>query len=481
MNILIADDSKGSRDVLRYLIVKQVQANISEAGNGIDALSIMKSMPTDILITDIKMPQMDGIELIEHAKKLNPEIQIIVFSAFGNFEFAKKVLQFGVINYLLKPINVEEFSKTLTKVTDNYKNMLKKLSVKQFDETVLSKLAEEKPLPEPLSNYSALIFLQAKASVNAEIPEKYFENLKCEYLLKGCKNGFYILIDKKEGLTENELSEFYNTLADELEVYICCARFENSSYSLYRAYHGVTDEMRENRFFEKPYGSYTININAEKPFNDISFIYEQARKAGKLAAQNPENIEVEIDALIKQIHENAVSSKQCKYIFTEFIKQLFINGGSSGIHDTAVERINSAEYLSSIKSCIKLTLSELSEKQSYSTNDSSASPIIQTALEIIRNEYMYDINRTTVANRIYISSAYFSHLFKKETGKNFSQYLNEYRMNRACTLLRSSTYNIYSIAKMVGFTNYPYFCSQFKKQYGQTCIQYRETHFKEGE
>ena len=122
MTVLIADDSKGSRDVVRYLIMKQINAVTKEAANGIAALEIIKTMHIDILITDIKMPQMDGIELIERAKQINRDIQVIIFSAFGNFEFAKKVLQFGAINYLLKPINADEFNKTFEAVIKNYED-----------------------------------------------------------------------------------------------------------------------------------------------------------------------------------------------------------------------------------------------------------------------------------------------------------------------------------------------------------------------
>ena len=184
MTILIADDSKSSRNVLRFLIEKQCNADIEEAANGLEALNIIKSKSIDVLITDIKMPQMDGIELIERTEQLNNEIQVIVFSAFADFKFAKKVLQFGAVNYLLKPINAEEFKKTLLEVTNNYELKQKQTVIKQFDEIVINKSENPEPLPYPLNNFNSLILLQSENNIDRLKIEKLISSHTDEFVLK---------------------------------------------------------------------------------------------------------------------------------------------------------------------------------------------------------------------------------------------------------------------------------------------------------
>lgn len=484
MTILIADDSKSSRDALRFLIKKQCNAEIKEAANGIEALNIIKSDNIDVLITDIKMPQMDGIELIEQAKGFNDKIQVVVFSAFGNFEFAKKVLKYGAINYLLKPINAEEFSNTLLTVINTYKQKQQQYSLEEFEEITVPEFNKSGPLPYPLNNYNVLILLQSENNLECVILEKALRNYTEKYILKPYKSGFLVLIQYFGTLSDQAIESLLPSFPQEYECYIHYAGFEDDQLILHDIYIQTTEASKEDLFWERPFGYYSTKETKEchSCNNDIKPLFETAHKIGIHIAHCNENIDIdtEIEQFIKNIHDLSVSAIQCKYIFIDLIKTVLSNTSSDISYESAIEHITAAEYISDIRETIELITSNQTILHDPE-HDGYASPLIKTALDIVRKEYMFDINRTTIANRIYVSSAYFSHLFKKETGKNFSQYLNEFRMNCARTMLRSSTQSIQSIAKSVGFTNYPYFCSQFKKLYGQTCNQYRESHFKEGD
>lgn len=482
MTILIADDSKSSRNVLRFLIEKQCNADIEEAANGLEALNIIKSKSIDVLITDIKMPLMDGIELIERTEQLNNEIQVIVFSAFADFKFAKKVLQFGAVNYLLKPINAEEFKKTLLEVTNNYELKQKQTVIKQFDEIVINKSEKPEPLPYPLNNFNSLILLQSENNIDRLKIEKLISSHTDEFVLKPCKDDLFILTQCSKSLSHESFESLLQCLSLEYECYLHYGVFENNNSSLKEVYKLIVKRAKEDLFWEKPFGYYFVEKSNTyfADNNDVTPLFQKAHKIGNLIAQGNNDADTETEQLIDDIQSINANSKQCKYIFIELVKTLLSTTESGVSYDSAIEHIIGAEYLSDIKETIELITSDLSLPKN-TANDNNTSPIIKKALNIIHNEYASDINRSSIANRIFVSSAYFSHLFKKETGKTFSQYLNEYRLSCACSLLRSSTQSIQSIAKAVGFTNYPYFCSQFKKHYGQTCIQYRELYFKEGD
>jgi two-component system response regulator YesN len=112
--ILIVDDEKDERDVVCFLLKKYgFQLNILEAENGRDALNLLKKQQTDILFTDVRMPFLYGTDLAAKARELYPNIQILFFSGYDDFAYAKEALTLGAVDYILKPIHPEEFRKTI--------------------------------------------------------------------------------------------------------------------------------------------------------------------------------------------------------------------------------------------------------------------------------------------------------------------------------------------------------------------------------
>ena len=117
LTILIADDEDDERSGVDFLLDELgYKMNKLFASNGKNALESLKCNPIDILFTDIRMPIMDGLELSKEAKKINPNLKIIIYSGFSEFEYAKKAIELGVSSYILKPVNIEEFKQVFDKV-----------------------------------------------------------------------------------------------------------------------------------------------------------------------------------------------------------------------------------------------------------------------------------------------------------------------------------------------------------------------------
>lgn len=475
MKILIVDDSKGSRDVLKFLISKENIGTIFEASNGIEALEVINKHNTDIMITDIKMPQMDGLELIEKARKISPEMQIIVFSAFGNFEFAKKAIRFGVTDYLLKPINTEEFQKTLSTVTEKYNAAKSKLIWRSFDELISNEPPKSETLPLALSKYNALCIIRTEDSDSITTIQDFIGKNLNESAIRHTKNIITVLsahdLDGRSLFSDM----LYNQLCSLIPCSVYCADFENESIDLYNSYRFALKENREDVFWQKPHRLCTLCKDAAEP-QDVTFLFSYVRDFAHQIVQSNADCKEELSSFVEKLYKHGISSKQFKCLFFELIKQLISIASVPISYEQTVEDITSASNINEIKDAFLLIVS-LINKPEYQKTQDGISTITQTALKIIHTEYMNDINRTDVSKRVFVSSPYFSHIFKKETGKSFTQYLNDYRMEKAAVLLESSTKTIHSIAKTVGFSNYPYFCSQFKKYFGQTCIQYREAHW----
>lgn len=117
--ILLVDDQVIETRTIRKIIEnKKLPLLVSIANNGQEALELVQSASFDILFTDIKMPRMDGLTLARHTKKLNPFVQLIIYSAFGEFEFAKEAIDLGAIHYLLKPLDIDEFLNVMEKTIE---------------------------------------------------------------------------------------------------------------------------------------------------------------------------------------------------------------------------------------------------------------------------------------------------------------------------------------------------------------------------
>ena len=118
-SVLVADDEKIGRQGVHFLLNQMdEELDIIEAKNGKEALDYIENHHLDILLTDIKMPFLDGIELIKEAIKIQPELKIAIFSGYSDFDYAKKALSLGVLEYILKPVNPEEFKATVKKIID---------------------------------------------------------------------------------------------------------------------------------------------------------------------------------------------------------------------------------------------------------------------------------------------------------------------------------------------------------------------------
>lgn len=118
--ILIVDDEKIERTGIRFLLGQLDQKfEIEEAVNGREALEWLKTHETDILMTDVKMPFMNGIELLEQVSRQYPEMKKMVFSGYGEFEYARQAMRFGVAEYILKPVDPAEFKSAMTKILNS--------------------------------------------------------------------------------------------------------------------------------------------------------------------------------------------------------------------------------------------------------------------------------------------------------------------------------------------------------------------------
>lgn len=201
LTILIVDDEKLERNGIKFLLNKErADFRILEAANGKDAVGVLSTEHVDILFSDVKMPYMNGLELARQAKEINPDIEIVIFSGYNDFFYAKEALKYGVVDYVLKPVDPDEFHRTLERIFAHILQRQEKEKKRTKSKDYLTKYF--------LINY---LFTGSEAIVN-----NLDENLKSEdHVLQRCTR--MILVSSSNSFFDTEEEHFTENLKEEIQ------------------------------------------------------------------------------------------------------------------------------------------------------------------------------------------------------------------------------------------------------------------------
>jgi Response regulator containing CheY-like receiver domain and AraC-type DNA-binding domain len=525
--LLIAEDEVIERTTFKMLISKYLPEIevVAEASNGREAIQLGMEFKPDIIIIDIKMPGINGIEAIKLLKSdSNIESQIIVLTAYDNFDYIQEALSVGVVDYLLKPAKREKIIQTIKKAIEKVdENRVLLESKKKVDE----KLDEIKPFVEsefisdlvlgnndineqekrlsflniPISGGYCVIISIAYGTLTGEMQaiKDGFSNKKIrDFLLNRikAKNGFSIasriannivvffpIVSPKDDyqimldsidLATGIYKEVHNIFQNEVCIGIgsYCSRLEDLS----RSFKGSAVALKHCR-----QGNNVIH------FGDIS---NEAIRRGLYPVEKERLL---LYALKKCDYDNCslIIDEIFIWVSTEFDNDTgavksYIHGLVSYALRSVLENepqfINSKlnllcdllslDSIQSIKRWILSVLSEIIEKLSGMGKDKT-SGIIEIAVKYISDNYHLDITMDDAARHLKMSPTYFCKVFKLESGKNFTDYLTEYRIEKAKKLLEDKSLSVKEISFDVGYNNPDYFCKVFKKVVGVTPGGYR--------
>ena len=199
--VLIVDDNKLERQGIRFLLEKQEYSlEITECSNGIEALDKIKEQHFELLITDIKMPIMSGVDLITHIREFNQTLQVVVLSGYDDFNYARELLKANVVDYLLKPINPTEFHTCIAQ-TLNQLMAQKPITNDKIIDKVLSIIHHEFDRDLTLEDLATRVFLSPnylsilfKKEMNIGM-NKYLNHFRLEKACSLLKNSNMKVID----------------------------------------------------------------------------------------------------------------------------------------------------------------------------------------------------------------------------------------------------------------------------------------------
>ncbi|MFB9761847.1 response regulator transcription factor [Ectobacillus funiculus] len=527
MKVLVVDDEQHVREGIRLLGDWERYGidEIYEAANGEEALRLIQTYKPDIIFSDMKMPKMDGIELLERIKKQHPTCKTIFVTGYDDYHYMRKAIHFGSFDYILKPIDPEILNQTLEHAVIEWKkeeaerkkhqsshqliNEMKPIyrdrMLTKFinNDTIKDNLYEEFGFHLSQDYTAALVRVSGKSIANFQGDRDltYFTilNVINEIVTKyECGIGFRYLSNKGEAVIifwdkfeqiDELLVHIYQTLKTVLSVScpIALGSQVDQSSKLIDSYHHAKQLLLNSNILstnkEKVY-IHKLPVDTDvKSLMAYSSDIELAVQAGEISA-----FQEVIERITKDFTQDGfLSFKQLIHFEKEY--QIISNtwtkkyGLPSPVTDDVAEYIDVffdqngtfrlEKYIARKTREVALFLTRVKRRSTPKSIN-----IIYDIEKYLQANFDRDVKLQEIAERFYLSREYISRKFKQEFKENISDYIVKIRMNRAKALLKNKDFKIYEIAHMVGYQDDKYFRKVFKKVEGVTPNDYRSLLFE---
>lgn len=533
--VLIADDEIKICKLIKCLVDWQSKDMevIGVVHNGKEALEIVKSDKPDIIITDIRMPELDGLELIQELKAAQPDISFVIISGYRQFEYARKALQFGAEDYLLKPIKEHELNRVLDRIimqknnqrkVEDEHNQLKEISqeqIKKMQEVFVCDLVKgsipdanlnEKFLKEeyyslfPYSRFCLIgikldfesgrvkstemeEFLKKRIGAivdnNLEfLDEIVFRNAVIDHIFY----SFWNFAPDMERLLRHEsrhiISDIRNTCSSEhLSVHVTIGM--SAVVEEYKALTGLNLQVKkaiENRLVKGV--DKIIDYEKQELILDVNYYLNlpwRKKLLDCIESRNQDRILQTLEDLNLKLKFGQINDGSLLYAIWREVIEVVLLGCRNCFEGNQMEQIKQ-EIVSSLEECYYQEMLEkqfigkimqLIEKSIIVQKEKDKKPI-QEAKHYIQLYYKEALTLEEVGGYVGLNPVYFSSLFKQEEGVSFLEYLTIVRMKKAKELLMDCDKTMREIADSVGYQDEKYFSRAFKKTVGLTPSEYRK-------
>ncbi|GIM28817.1 hypothetical protein CPJCM30710_14830 [Clostridium polyendosporum] len=538
--VMVVDDEKPAREILSYIINwENTDFEIAcYASNGKEALDKYIDIKPDLIITDIQMPVMNGLDLIEEIQKINKSQKFLILSCYEDFTYAQRAMKMGVTDYLIKDLISSNdlygiLSKTKSEL-ESLNNIYRENSTTKKESNLLSLLEEHKDIA-----LRKLIFNYLTEEECYKLIENFNLNLKGKlYAL------FFIQIDnffkhiENEDFYQKKLNEIVETINGVIEDFNIGESFysdngeftaiiqltpTNSQADIINECYYLAQEIK--RRVSLIYDiSLTISISSTfkklsgmKKYRDEVFKLSKMKVflgTGKIILNNTfvrnfnldtNILDKRINSISKAIEESDIAKLESEitYLYNNDVKGFmqfnYLNYINSSLLDLIIKTCNiyTINY-TEIFSCSYIPIETLSSKE---TVEEISSWFIEVFTKIIKIKYNtssknkyskrvsdsidyinknlsnYSLSLTDIADYINVHKVYLCRIFKEETGENVTQYILKARIEKSKELILSTNYKLYEISEKLGFTSPQQFSILFKKVTGITPNQFRDSKF----
>lgn len=515
LNILIADDEASIRNGLSRAINwnEMDMRVVGTVANGIEALVLLATCSVDIIITDIRMPECDGLELIRQAKEIKPDCRFIIVSGYDDFKYAQTAIRYGVCSYLIKPIKKAELMdelQTLAKETNHhvddhlltvgadamrhrfFQGLLKN-EYRRSEE--IRRILTELEIDLQMENSRIVVFLFVLPSEDEGGQFTQGDSIIFKVALKNMLNelmneyhhfAFEYENDKVVLIINEQPGQFINYRE------ICTKSIQTvTQYINVQIYAGIGTHLDHLLFAFDSYKN-AVEALAYSIYDNGSCVFDSTL----LEAMPPPATGVEkldIDAFIHTILIGDLD--RLKMLTDDFFLSLlyveapppsFVRGTCTYLliavekglneHLEPMCRLSGKDEQVILSGCrcfeairqfvLERFLDDTAHMSLYSSLKKD--PVIEQAKKYIEQNITKKLLLDEVASYVHLSESYFATLFKEKTGKNYRTYVMEAKVSKAKELLVTSRYSVSEIANMLGYEDYRSFNRLFKNITGQT-------------
>ncbi|WP_139903170.1 response regulator transcription factor [Clostridium thermarum] len=506
MKVLIADDEIFTREG----IIEQIPwdslsiTEIQQAYDGLNALDIASVFEPDILLTDVRMPRMDGVELSFKLRELYPSCEIIFMSGYSDKEYLKSAIKLKAVSYVEKPIDIDELENALRnavaskskdiKTKENIKRHMSLELIHNHANTSMLKEFFDCQTLNQLMHSNFITVLVDIVNSDTLIKENILNNIQNMVVKNGynCMSCFkddrilllhlYWDMDKKQLSKHHRLELLFNSLSNYLRDYsdffLAVGRQVAGFDKIYESYESASENLNKSFYYDHNSIIYPSSFKSplykhdDKLFDELrQYLYQEDNQHTFL--------------LIKRLTSEI---KQCKDTPVNYIKEIyfflflqlvdFASERKLGLTDNDFNNKLSFEKFSEFRTIYE-TESYIIEKAetifNYLSEKNMAGNPIVNIMKYIHDHYAdIDLSLQSISENTYLTPNYICTIFKNNTGKTINKYILQYRISKAKEMLRDRKMKINDIAAKVGYSDGNYFTKTFKKETGLTPSEYRQ-------
>lgn len=520
-NVLLVDDEMLDLEGLKQFIPwSDLGMEVVDAvNNAFAACNVLEKYPIDIIVSDVNMPNMSGLELARTAIEKKPDIRIIFVSGYQDFGYVKQALSLKACSYILKPMDDNELITNLQKVKDELDVERKRRDAAE---------AFQHMIPMAKNNLLLRLFEGDWEGIHEEGMHKLIVSYGLDRLAWPVRAAIIELDDwswpqhdtaQDQGVTKNFIYEV-NEIGYALGLPHCC-KVSAHRFVFLLEDHGMDVFTKESAksIYARITVSTTIGVGGPAfGLDELQASYKQALEAvdskmfigkGQLIMyesvnRDPEmidarNLDIRMEALFTAMSDyelvliydeleklfQSVTMLRSKYTIHNLAMFIIwkldqqLKGNDESLFEILGMELHSLDILlqfdtvSDIRSWLVRKTFEISEYlRSKATSKNNR--LIREMIQMMKDKMNDNITLKDVANQFSFSPNYLGYMFKEETGKSFSEVLIQLRMERFRELLHEPSIKIYEIANQVGYRYLPYFSRQFKEAYGMTPMEYRK-------
>lgn len=522
--VMLVDDEEEVREGIREKMDWKSYGFdlVAEAANGQEAWESAKTLALDVVITDVRMPFMNGLDLCHNLRTMFPDISLVILTGYDDFDYAKRAIQENVMEYILKPVNSSEFTELMKKVR---KRLDERLS-KQYD---IERLKRQYEMSLPVLREQLLSRLLDSSVEEAWVQEKIQEvclNIEGGQWTVGLiryhcgRNTTYqreLLPHLIRQLAQKELPRYCPVICFLYQDYVAVLATLKSQRDILLLING----MNQICLSAERYLKLKLEVGIGAAYNQLSQLRQSAAEAknaldyqtmvgeesvvyiGDIEPQKAEcmelesysfrdllaamrledssNIEMKVRQFLSALRTQKKPVSHYRLAIMELATELMraikpyaldeIDDFSGQLVELSLLRNLNTPRLFEDK-LIELCI-QISHAMAQKRNNTSKL-VVQEAQKYIQQHFSNpELSLETLCSHLHLSTSHFSSLFKQETGGSFVNYLTEVRLDEAARLLDYTEMRVSEISQRVGYSDPTYFSHVFKKRYGISPMKYR--------